>query len=243
MRVLVIEDESLTREVLAKVCTDLGHAIVASVDTGPDAVNAAIRHKPDVLLLDLMLPQMDGFEVAAQVRKRGINAKILAISTRCDPYTIFQIERARFDGFMDKQVTMLDDLREALHSISAGKSYFSRSFRNGQLSRGQDKGSFDKVLTNQQSRILSMIGDLQTDAEIAAALEISHDTLLRHRREILHKLGLKTNDELPRYAREQGFVSYAVDKEPKHPTDYSLMRSALTPRAGCSPAGIRSPAW
>src|SRR5688572_24701384 len=104
MRIAIAEDLLMFREVLTKACeTEFGHHVVAEVASGVDAIEAVRRFEPDVLILDLSLPDIDGFAVVDQLRGARCRAKILVLSAYSDDFTVFRVERANVHGFVDKR--------------------------------------------------------------------------------------------------------------------------------------------
>jgi len=215
MRILIVEDHQMMNDLLAKICAEeLGHELVAKVATGREAVSETLRTNPDLVILDLMLPDVDGFEVAGKIRARGSNARILAVSSRCDANTVFRVEQARLDGFIDKKTSMLEEFRRAIADMAAGKPHFSESFMTLQRKRRHNSTAFDRLLTPNQQEVLTLIGDMLTDQAIAKRLKLSIFTAEKHRYRIMEKLGLKTRAELVKYARQNGFRSLSESEFP-----------------------------
>lgn len=195
------------RDVVRKVCTsDLHHTVVGEASDGMMAVEIVTRTFPDLVLLDVHLPNLDGFGVVDAIRQAVPLIKILVLSSHCDDYTVFRAERAHVQGFVDKNTNSVETVKAAIRAISQGKTYFSETFVRVKAARLKNPQSFDKLLTDRERIILSMIGEPLNDAEIAERLKISIETAEKHRFNILKKLGLTTTAELGRYAREHGFT-------------------------------------
>lgn len=195
------------REVLRKVCVDeLRHELVGETDDGARAVDLVTRTNPDLVLLDLHLPSLDGFGVVEAMRKTAPQAKILVLSSHCDEYTVYRCERAHVQGFVDKNTNSVATLKQAIGAVAEGKVWFSAAFARAKAARHRDPRSFDKLLTDRERDILARVGVPLTDAEIAADLKISEETVEKHRFNILRKLELHSTAELVRYAREHGFT-------------------------------------
>jgi DNA-binding NarL/FixJ family response regulator len=207
MKVVIVEDHLMFREVLRKVCTvDLKLEVVAEVGDGLEAVAAVERMQPDLVLLDLHLPNLDGFGVIEEIRKSSPHVKVLVLSSHCDEYTVFCSERARVQGFVDKNTNSVESLKTAITLVASGKVWFSPAFQQIKAARRRDPKSFDKLLTDRERDVLALIGTPLTDEEIAHRLEISRETAEKHRFNILKKLELKTTTELARYAKDHGFT-------------------------------------
>lgn len=206
MRIVIVEDHLMFREVLRKVCTEeLRHAVVGEADDGRRAVELVARTKPDLVLLDLHLPNLDGFGVVEEIRKSEPETRILVLSSHCDEYTVYRAERARVQGFVDKNTNTVATLKRAIKAVSQGRVSFSDAFLRVKAARLRDPHAFDKLLTDRERTMLSMIGEPLSDDEIAAKLHLSRETVEKHRFNLLRKLSLRTTPELVRYARDHGF--------------------------------------
>ena len=195
------------REVLRKVCvSDLHHQVVGEAADGRSGVERVIATKPDLVLLDLHLPNLDGFGVIAAVQQAAPHVGILVLSSHCDDYTVFRIERAMVQGFVDKNTNSVATLKAAITAMAEGKTYFSEPFLRIKALRRLDAHSIDKLLTDRERAIVSLVGEALGDEEIAGRLGISRETAEKHRYNTLKKLGLENTTELIRYAREHGFT-------------------------------------
>jgi two-component system response regulator NreC len=161
---------------------------------------------PDLVLLDLHLPSLDGFGVVEAIRKKAPQVKILILSSHCDEYTVFRSEKVRVQGFVDKNTNSVAMLRTAIGAVAEGKVWFSEAFLRAKAARHRDPRSFDKLLTERERSVLALVGQPLTDAEISVELDISEQTVEKHRFNILHKLDVQSTTELIRYAREHGFT-------------------------------------
>lgn len=195
------------REVLRKVCTrDLRHNVVGEAADGRSAVEMATKTNPDLVLLDLHLPNLDGFGVVDALQLAAPKVRILVLSSHCDDYTVFRVERAHVQGFVDKNTNTVTILKAAIAAVGQGKTYFSDTFLRIKAARHDNPQSFDKLLTDRERAVLALIGEPQSDREIAARLGISAETVEKHRFNLLGKLGLQSTTELARYARAHGFT-------------------------------------
>lgn len=195
------------RDVLRKICVkDLKHQVVGEAGDGRTAVGMVYSLDPDLVLLDLHLPELDGFGVVEAIRRVRPSVRILVLSSHCDPYTVFRAERLRLHGFVDKNTNSLDALKEAIRSVAEGKAWFSPFFQKMKAERHDDAFSFDKVLSPREREVLSLIGEAMKDDEIAERLGFTAHTAEKHRHNILRKLGIRDTTALGRYARDHGFT-------------------------------------
>jgi len=198
----------MMRDVLRRACSrDFGCAVAAECGTGAEALAAVARTSPDLVLLDLQLPDCDGLDLLDTFRARFPAMKILVLSSRCDPFAVFRIERARASGFIDKGSQTVDLLGAALAAIGAGHTHYSPAFVLARAQRRDDPHSFDKVLSDREQTVLIGLANCLDDRSIALKLDISPETAEKHRFNLMRKLGLKSTPELLRYARAQGFAA------------------------------------
>lgn len=207
VKIIVVEDHLMFRDVIRKACSArLGHEVIGETDSGVKAVDLILRLKPDAIILDLSLPDMDGFNVVDQVVKKLPDLRILIVSSHCDDYTLFRVEKSKVHGFVDKNTNTVETLCEALVAIEAGRIYFSNTFKAAKLARRQDPISFTKVLSDRERAVLSLIGQGLSDEEIGSRLNVSFRTVQTHRSRILRKLNVKGTPKLIAFAIEHGFT-------------------------------------
>jgi DNA-binding NarL/FixJ family response regulator len=207
VRIVIVEDHLMFRDVIRKICTtQFGHSVVGETDSGVKAVELILAVEPDVVILDLSLPDMDGFNVVDRVLKVLPSLRILVVSSHCDDYTLFRVEKSGVHGFIDKNSNTVDTLQEALTAVAAGRVYFSAAFQAAKLARRNDPRSFTKVLSEWERAILSLIGQGLSDDEIGERLNLSPRTVQTHRSHLLRKLDLKGTPKLIAFAIEHGFT-------------------------------------
>lgn len=207
VRVVIVEDHVMFREVLRKVCAvDLKLKVAGEAGDGRTAVQMVRDLKPDLVLLDLHLPNLDGFGVAEAIHEHSPETRILVLSSHCDEYTVFRAERAGVQGFVDKNTNSVATLKDAIAAVIQGKVSFSDQFNKVKQARLRDPESFDKILTKRERSVLSLVGEPLTDDEIGRRLGIATETVEKHRFNLLKKLSLGSTIELVRYARDHGFT-------------------------------------
>lgn len=207
VRIVIVEDHLMFRDVIRTICgRNFGHVVVGETDSGVKAVELILRERPDAVILDLSLPDMDGFNVVDRVQSEIPGLRFLVVSSHCDDYTLFRIEKSGVHGFLDKNTNTVETLQEALVAIEAGRVYFSAAFQRAKLARRNDPRSFTKVLTEWERAILSLIGQGLSDEEIGERLQLSPRTVQTHRSHLLQKLNLKGTPKLIAFAIEHGFT-------------------------------------
>lgn len=208
MRIVLVEDHLMVLDALRKACErDFGHEVVGEATRGDEALPLILRTRPDVVILDLSLPEMDGFAVAAGARKALPSLRILVLSAHCDDYTLFRVERSGVNGFVDKNGNPLAEIDRALQAIAQGKCYYSDFYHAAKLARRTDPRSFTKILSDRERVVLGLIGHGLTDDEIGQRLGITPRTAATHRSNILRKLNIAGSTKLIAFAHEHGFTS------------------------------------
>ncbi|MBL9200651.1 MAG: response regulator transcription factor [Opitutaceae bacterium] len=207
MNTALVEDHLMFRDVLRAVCAqELGHRIVGEADDGLRAVDMLLAAKPDLLLLDLRLPSLDGLDVLARVRPALPKLRTIVLSSRCDRFTLLSVERAQVQGFVDKNTNTFATLKEAVMAVRSGRTWFSAEYQRERAARLADSESFEKILRDRECEALAIIGAPHTIPEAARRLGISAAGVEKQRARLLQKLGLETTAELVRYAQENGFT-------------------------------------
>lgn len=207
VKIMIVEDHVLFREMMRGVCErDFGWTVVAETGNGTDAAKLAEEHQPDVVLLDLHLPDRDGLAVAEDLIRSRSSVRILIVSSRCDDYTLYRVERAGVHGFLDKNTSTPENLRMALEQVAEGRAFYSRLFQDAKLARLRDPKNFAATLTEWERVILGYIGQSLSDDEIAEKIGIRPSTVMTHRSNIMQKLGVSGTPKLIRYALDHGFT-------------------------------------
>jgi two-component system, NarL family, nitrate/nitrite response regulator NarL len=203
----------MMREVLRRACAaEFGHEVVGEASSGRQAVETVLRTAPDLLLLDLQLPEMSGLDALEQLRQHPCQFKTLILSSCCDDYTVFRVEQERVNGFVLKNTSTVSILGEALDAISRGRRYFSEAFQIKSSERRANPTAFDKLLTDRERLILIMLSRSPADRIVASQLNISAETVEKHRFNILRKLGLRSTAELVRFAHAHGFNQLEIEQ-------------------------------
>lgn len=215
MRIVLAEDELMFRDALRHACVEgRRHQVVGEASDGEEAVRVVKAVQPELLLLELDLPRLDGFAVAEQVRQFSHSTQIIAVTASRGSYTVFRVERGQFQGYVDKTSNPLGSVREALTAAEAGQRYFTPQFSAVREQRLRDPKAFDKVLSDRELEVLGYIGRSMNDDEIASALGIASRTVETFRHRILQKLGIAGTPKLIRFALENGFTPLSAIAPP-----------------------------
>jgi DNA-binding NarL/FixJ family response regulator len=205
-RVVIVEDQRLVAEFLRFHCQDLRLEVVQQCASFAEGLAAIRLHLPDMVLMDISLPDGDGLELARLIIDELPRVKILAISSHHDPWTMLQVQRIGIHGFVDKNDQRSEVLSEAILAVLGGRVYYTPVVNQSSASIRRDPKSFIRVLSDYETRILSMIGESKSDEEIAVVLNVSPATIQSRRRDIMRKLDIHSTPKLIHYAIVNGLT-------------------------------------
>jgi two-component system response regulator NreC len=207
VKIAIIEDHQLIRDMLAAACQELtGVSRVSVAEDGKAGVALCARLAPEIVLLDLVLPDGDGLKFLPELLRASPQSKVIALTSFTDEFTVHQALRSDVQGFIDKGHQPLSRLREAIESVAAGKRYFSPAVQTLKAALRSDPNSFDKLLSDREQSLLCLFGEGLTNEAIAAQVGLTPGTVKIHRRNIHRKLGIHSAPELMNYALKKGFT-------------------------------------
>ena len=200
-RVLLVDDHALLRTGVAKIINqepDL--QVVAEAENGVDAIAAYERHQPDVTLLDLRMPVMEGVEAVKQIRARDPRALLIVLTTFDRDDEISQALKAGAKAYVLKDIAA-EELVDCIRKVLAGKTYIAPAAA-AKLAEG-----FTRVqLTPREMSTLRLLADGKANKEIANALDISERTVKTHLAHLFEKLGVTSRTEAIKVATRRGLV-------------------------------------
>jgi DNA-binding NarL/FixJ family response regulator len=213
MRVLLADDHTLVRAGIRALLQSLpGVEIVAEASDGREALALLASEKPDVALVDISMPALNGLEVAARVAEVSPRTRLVILSMHGDPGHVAQALRAGVAGYLLKDAAV-EELPVLLRAVARGETYLSPAISKqvvaGFLQRGTDPASpsGDDRLTPRQREILQLIAEGKSSKEVAHVLDISLKTVETHRAQIMERLDIRDLAGLVRYAVRTGLVS------------------------------------
>lgn len=221
-RVLMADDHSI---LLAGVCRLLEdrYDVVGMVEDGRALIEAAERLKPDLVLLDISMPLLNGFEAARQLKKMLPEAKILFLTMHASPQYATESFKAGGNGYLLKQ-SAVSELSQAIEAVLQGKYYLTPSIAKPVIEKALKaeerpavKGSLER-LTPRQREVLQLIGEGKATKQIAELLGLSVKTVEFHKNCLMKDLDIHTTAELVRYAIVQGLAT-----EKPHPSPSEAM--------------------
>lgn len=207
MKLVLIEDQTMIRELLIIECRQaMPDAKVFGAASGAEGVALCEREQPEMVLLDLVLPDGDGLDLVATLRAKVSEVKILVLSSHADEYTMLRVQQSGVNGFVDKNDQAVEVLKEALRAVISGQPYFCSVTRRIQARMKADPQSFSKLLSDREMELLVLFGRGISNEEIGGKLDLRPNTVRNHRQNIMTKLGLGSTPQLIHYALEKGFT-------------------------------------
>jgi DNA-binding NarL/FixJ family response regulator len=213
VRILLADDHTVVRQGLRKVleeCPDW--KVVAEAGDGREAVRQAEQLKPDVAVLDVAMPLLNGVEATRQIVKHVPGVRVLVLSMHADEAYVTQILQAGASGYLLKDSADVD-LIQAVAAVAQGKSFFSPAIARLMLDdyvkqRSGEPGVVDRyeTLSEREREVFQLIAEGKTNKDIAALLFISPSTVETHRARILEKLDVHSAAEIVLYAVRRGVI-------------------------------------
>ena len=205
IRILIVEDQRIVREGLRAVLEDEDEiAIVGEAANGAEAIDLFARLQPDVVLMDLQMPLIDGPEATRRIRELSPDARILVLTTYATDEFIFKALRAGAQGYLLKDASA-NELLGAIRSVHAGQTLLAPAVA-ARLVVGVSAGG-QESLTPRELEVLTLIGQGRSNGEIATMLAIAPRTAKVHVQNILSKLGATNRTEAVSLAVKQRLIS------------------------------------
>jgi two-component system response regulator NreC len=213
IRVVLCDDHAVLRAGLkALLATEPGIEVIGEASNGAEAVERVVALRPDVALLDITMPEIDGLEATRRILRQVRDVKILMLTMHDDPEYLFQALESGACGYVLKRAAE-SDLIDAIRTVERDEAFLapaaSRKLIADYLAR-RDRGDLPiptEKLTAREEDVLRLLAQGFTNQEIAEQLVISVKTVETHRAHILDKLSLRMRAELVRYARTHGLLA------------------------------------
>lgn len=227
IRILIADDHDILRDGLRALLEMAGDMqVVGEAQTGRAAVAEAERLHPDIVLMDISMPELDGVEACQRIRQQTPGVQVLFLTMHEAEEYFFRALRAGAAGYVIKR-TAAADLLAAVRAIARGESFLSPSIARalvedfarqqsrqqsrapqpGPLREGADEHDNYDALSGREREVLQLVGEGHTNQEIANMLHLSIKTVQSHRAAVMEKLGLRDVTHLVRYAVRRGLVN------------------------------------
>ena len=187
--------------------TDPGFQVVACANNGAEAVEAVARHKPDLLVIDLSMPVLNGLGAVRELKTRGLPTRVVILTANVEDDDVLEAIRLGVRGVVLKQMAP-QLLLECIRTVHAGGQWLEKHAVGRALERmlQRESGRADVNLTDRELEIVRMVSQGLRNREVADQLFISEGTVKIHLHRIYHKLGVDGRMQLSRVAREKGLL-------------------------------------
>ena len=211
--ILLAEDHAVVRQGLRTLLEAEGHfTVIGQAQTGREAVNLAAKLQPDVILMDIAMPVLNGLEASRQILAANPAAKIVILSAHSDDEYVERARETGVAGFLEKQ-SSAEILAKAIQEVAGGRTFLSPLIAKRLVAgktRSLDRDGLANPqrarLTSRETEVLQLVAEGYANKQIAGELKISIKTVEKHRQHVMDKLNLHETAGLTRYAMTQGIV-------------------------------------
>ncbi len=207
IRILLADDHAVVRQGFKMILdAEADMEIVGEAGNGRQAVDLAEQLRPDVVVMDVAMPELNGIEATRRLASSVPHARVIALSMHKDSVFVREILRAGARGYLLKD-SGAADLVAAIHAVASGESYLSPAVSNAVLDdyRRHVTNPID-LLTSREREVLQLLAEGKTNKEIAGVLNLSVYTVEAHRGRIMEKLNVHSINELVRFALRNGLI-------------------------------------
>jgi len=217
IRVILAEDHAIVRQGLRTLLESEGlFEVIGQAETGRQAVEMVAGLKPDVVLMDIAMPVLNGLEATRQILATNPAAKILILSAHSDDEYIEHVTAVGACGFLEKQ-TSAEILTKAIIEVANGKVFFSAAIAKRMAAtkiRTTDRDGTSRAgvvrLTSRETEVLQLVAEGQANKQVASTLKISIKTVEKHRQRLMDKLNIHETAGLTRYAISHRIIESGV---------------------------------
>ncbi len=212
MRIILADDHKIIRDGLRSLLEqEQDIEVVAQAKTGHETVELVAKFVPNVVIMDIAMPDMNGIEATRHIINSFENVKIIALSMHSDRKFVIEMLKAGASGYLLKNCAF-EELANAIRTVTAGKTYLSPSITdlvvdNYVRGSGDNEPSVFSVLTRREREVLQLLAESKTTKQVAIILHISPKTVETHRLKIMKKLDLNNMAALTKYAVREGLTS------------------------------------
>ena len=215
VRIILAEDHRITREGLVNLLQERPDMeVVGEAENGREAVRLASELSPDLVIMDVTMPDLNGIDATRIITSGSNNTKVIALSMYSDKQFVQGMIQAGASGYLLKDCAF-EELVSAIQAVIQGDTYLSPGIagivvQDYLTKLTTDRSSADTVLTNREREVLQLIAEGNSTKEIASRLNVSVKTVETHRRQIMEKLGIFSIAELTKYAIREGLTSLHI---------------------------------
>jgi DNA-binding NarL/FixJ family response regulator len=208
MNTLIIEDDPLWGDFIAETVKSYsGCALVGLAKTGHEGLVLLSALSPDLLILDLRLPDIDGLQMIDRISRDGLCPKIMIVTSRVGDAVMARLFSFPVVGMIWKTANAKELLVQGISAISQGKVFYSEEARNAWSRFRSAPDSYLKILTDTEIKLVGLFAEGMSDADVAACMGCKSSTAHSHRKNIMSKLGLHSQIEMQRWATEKSLIA------------------------------------
>jgi len=211
-RILLADDHQILRDGLRSLLAkEPGLEVVAEAANGRDAVRLALELEPEVVIMDISMPDLNGIEAARQIITKAPQVKVIALSVHADQRFVMEMLKVGASGYLLKD-SAFEELNQAIRAVLANRTYLCTEISQmvvGDYVRTlkQADSSAYSILTAREREVLQLFAEGNSTAQIAKRLNLSVKTIETHRQNIMEKLNLRSIAELTKYAIREGLTT------------------------------------
>ncbi len=209
MKVLLVDDHKMMRDGLRAILEREGIDVVGEASTGHEAIALAQRLKPNIIIMDITMPDLNGIDATRRLVAERHGVKVIALSVNSDRRYVLAMIEAGAVGYLLKNAAS-DELVQAVRTVSGDLTYVSPAIAgvlvDSRLSPTPQTRP-DRPLSPRERQVLQLLAEGKSSKDIASRLELAVPTVETHRRQIMDKLNLRTIAELTKYAIREGITS------------------------------------
>ena len=218
IRVMLVDDHDVVRTGLkALLSVEEDMDVIAEATNGAEAIDKIPEVNPDVIVMDITMPTMDGMEATRQISKKFPDSKVLSLTVHEDKQYFFEMLSAGAKGYISKQAAS-EELVSAIRAVAAGDVYlqpalarwllddYQRVHKGGVPGSAQQESTDLEVLSDRERGVLELVAEGLTTPEIAKELDLSPKTISRHRERIMNKLNIHSATALVKFAIRTGLI-------------------------------------
>ena len=212
VRILLVDDHALTRSCLRNVLEqEPGIEVIGEATDGREAVQLARKLRPKVILMDIVMPNLNGIEATRQIIRANGHARVLALSMYQRGSYVQGILKAGAMGYVLKTCS-IDELFLAIRTVASGKAYLTPEIADIVMTDYRSGGGNNKPteLTQREREVLQLVAEGHTTKSIAHNLNVSNKTIESHRQHVMQKLGIHSVAELTKYALQEGVTTLDI---------------------------------
>ena len=209
IKVLIVDDHTIMREgIHALLGMSQDVEVVGEASDGNEAIEKCRDAGPDVLVMDIAMPGMDGLEATRQIKKKNKNVKVLILTQHSNREYILSAVKAGADGYVPK-AALSSELVSAIHAVYGGHSFLHPTIASTVIEEYRSQATNDPfdLLTTREREILKLLADGHKCREISGKLYISLKTVMGHRTKIMEKLDIHNRTDLIKYAVRKGLTT------------------------------------